>query len=466
MATETSARGYGASAHGGDDDPASSSPPIQLRFAEGGAQFGRRGVLLAGAAATVATGCDALRGEAVPEVPVWLNRPGGVLGVAYRKAITDRSKIVDLPYERGRPGLDVRGMRVFVGSQDGGLYAVDAPSGDVIWRFKTLGPVQSEPLYDRDEDCVYFGSADGALYKVKAENGDLIYRFSTNAEIARKVVIDEDTVFVTNANDTLVSLDRAGGKMRWYQHRTPAFGIEIGGHAGVAVGHGKAFTAFSDGVVMAYATSDGSEQWPTVDLTVEAASPDGQPPQYLDADTTPVLSTVADIDGMFVAHYEGGVYALEAETGRTLWRNDAVVGVNNLLLWEQRPHEGRPRAGTMGPDAPARRILVASSGRTGLWGLDPDDRGRILWRKKLPEGGISAPVQVSGAILVTTTRYGIFLVEPTQGAVIDGIEPGNEIAMTPAAHGQHAFVMTNGGVLLALVVQPPPGVERPPRAKG
>ncbi len=431
------------------------------------ARLGRR-TLVAGAGATaaaLATGCDALRGEAVPEVPVWLNRPGGVLGIAYRKAITDPTKIVDLPYERGRPGLDVRGMRVFVGSQDGGLYAVDAPSGDIIWRFETLGPVQSEPVYDREEDCVYFGSADGALYKVKAENGDLIYRFSTNAEIARRAVVHGDTVFITNANDTLVSLDRQTGKMRWYQHRTPAFGIEIGGHAGVAVDDVRAYTAFSDGVIMAYGTADGSEQWPTVDLTIEAASAEGQPPQYLDADTTPVLSTVAGTDGLFVAHYEGGVYALEAETGRTLWRNEAVVGANNLLLWEQPPHPGRPRVpnGELGPDAPARRVLVASSGRTGLWGLDPDDRGRILWRKKLPEGGISAPVQVAGAILVTTTRYGVFLVEPTQGAVIDGIEPGNEIAMTPAAHGQHAFVMTNGGVLLALVVQPPPGVVRPPR---
>jgi outer membrane protein assembly factor BamB len=151
---------------------------------------------------------------------------------------------------------------VFLPSQDGGLYAVDARSGDVIWRFKTLGPVQSEPVYDPEEDVVYFGSTDGALYKVTAQKGDLIYRFSTNAEIARRAVIADDTVFVTNANDTLVSLDRKTGKMRWYQHRTPAFGIEIGGHAGVAVGQGKAFTAFSEGVVMAYNTSDGARSGP------------------------------------------------------------------------------------------------------------------------------------------------------------------------------------------------------------
>ena len=35
--------------------------------------------MLAGTAAVLATGCDALRGEAVPENPVWLHRPGGAL---------------------------------------------------------------------------------------------------------------------------------------------------------------------------------------------------------------------------------------------------------------------------------------------------------------------------------------------------------------------------------------------------
>jgi hypothetical protein len=69
---------------------------------------------------------------------------------------------------------------------------------------------------------------------------------------------------------------------------------------------------------------------------------------------------------------------------------------------------------------------------------------------------------VAGALLVSTTRYGVFLVEPTRGGVIDGIEPGNEIAMTPAAHGNHAYVMTNGGELLAIVVHPP---VAPPKRK-
>jgi outer membrane protein assembly factor BamB len=419
---------------------------------------GRRALLLgAGAAVGLgAVGCESLSGEANPQMPIWTHRPGSVMSIFIRRNLTDPTRVKDLAYERGKPAIDWEHLRVFVGSADRGLYALDARDADILWRFETLGPVQSEPVYDPTEDVLYFGSMDGALYKVRADNGNLIYRFSTNGEVARPPVLDGDTVYVTNANDTLIAFDRKTGKLRWHQHRTPAYGIEVGGYAGVAVGHGKVYTAFSDGMVMAYSTKDGAEVWPTVDLTVEAASTEGQPPQYLDADTTPVLTRVGSSDAVILAHVEGGVYALDAEGGRQLWRNEQVTGANNLLLWEQPAHEGRPRPdGKPPPRYPARRVLIAASGRTGLWGLDVDT-GKTLWRKKLPEGGISAPVVIAAAILVTTTRYGMFLFAPLDGALIDGIQPGSDIAMTPATYGTKAYVMTNGGSFIGIVVSPPP----------
>ena len=113
----------------------------------------------------------------------------------------------------------------------------------------------------------------------------------------------------------------------------------------------------------------------------------------------------------------------------------------------------RPRDG-VGPDVPARKVLIAASGTTGLWGLSPED-GHELWRRKLPEGGMSAPVAVAGALLLSTSRYGLFLVSPLGGGVIDGIDLSGGLAMTPVAHGERAFVMTNGGSLLGLQVVPP-----------
>ncbi|AUX22757.1 hypothetical protein SOCEGT47_032670 [Sorangium cellulosum] len=398
------------------------------------------------------SGCGNVGVAAAPDAPLWLHHPGSALGITMRRDLTAETRKVGEAYERGRPEIDAPHRRVFVGSRDHGLYAVRADTMDVLWRFETVGPVQSEPLYDAASDSVYFGSNDGAVYKVRASDGALIYRFMTNAEVTRRPVLRDGVLYVTNANDTLIALDAATGAMRWHQHRTPAFGMEISGHAGPALGRDKVYAAFSDGVVAAYDLKNGSEQW-YMDLAGEAEQrAGGQTPKYLDTDTTPVFGQIGSSDVVFVAGYAGGVFALDAEDGGRVWVNEAAAGVTELLLWQQPAHA--PRSGG-GPIVPERKVLLASSGLTGLWAIDPAD-GRTIWHRELPEGGISAPVAFSGALLVTTTRYGIFLFSPLDGAVIDGIETGGGIAMTPAAYGRRAFVLTNGGALLSLDVEPPP----------
>jgi outer membrane protein assembly factor BamB len=73
----------------------------------------------------------------------------------------------------------------------------------------------------------------------------------------------------------------------------------------------------------------------------------------------------------------------------------------------------------------------------------------------VPEGGITAPVPIAGAILVGTTRYGLFLISPRNGKVIDAIDPGTGFAQTPAAFGGRAYAMSNAGQLYGVAVTPP-----------
>lgn len=433
---------------------------------EGAAENGVRGVgsvrarlglrLVLGVVAIGAmTGCDTLRGSATPESPTWLHHPGGVLSVAFRRDLTAaarRGPIME-EYERGRPELDTAHRRVFVGSSDHGLYALRADDATELWRFETMGAVQCEPLYDSAENVVYFGSNDGALYKVRADDGHLLFRFATNGEVARRPVLRDGMLFVMNANDTLLALDAKTGALKWTQHRTPAFGMEISGYAGPTVVGSRVFAAFSDGVVDVYSAADGAEQWSGgVDLAAEAEqTAGGEVPKYLDVDTTPVVDTIASGEVVFVASYAGGVFALDTDNGARAWVNEKATGVTELMLWKQPAHRATPR----GPETPARKILLASSGLTGLWGLDPNE-GRTLWHRSLPEGGLTAPVPVAGAVLVGTTRYGLFLFSPVDGALIDAIQTGSGFAMTPAAAGVRAFAMSNGGAFLGLLVAPPP----------
>jgi len=412
------------------------------------------------AAAVVATslmtatlGCDGLTTVANPEVPLWVNHPGNAISIATSRRLTAEARQIGEAYERGKPAIDPAHRRVFVGSSDHGLYALNAVNLETLWRFETAGAVQSAPLYVGAEDAVYFGSNDGAIYKLRAADGKMLWRFASNAEITREPLLYRGKLLAVNANDTLIAISPDTGKLHWYRHRQPAAGMEISGYAGCAVAGDFVYTAFSDGTVMAYRVDDGAEAWPgLVDLAADAEQARaGDDLRYLDVDTPPVVTKVGNTEAVIVASYEGGIYALDAASGERLWTNDAVTGATELTLYE-RP--AKPRGEGRAPQM--HRVLVAASGLTGLWGLSLDD-GAELWRRDLPTGGVTAAEPWMGALLVGTTRYGIFLVHPLDGGVLDGLHSGGAFVAAPAAYGRRAFMLSNDGMLLGLSIRPPQG---------
>jgi outer membrane protein assembly factor BamB len=401
---------------------------------------------------------DLFGGDRVnPEVPSWYNRPSGTMHVFVHRALTVAGRTTGEDWERGRPEIDPEHDRVFVGSSDRGLYALRAGDGSTMWRFETAGLVQSEPLYDPELDAVYFGSNDGALYCVRAATGQLVYRYDTGAEVARKPVLAGETVMFANASDYLFGADRRSGKTLWQVKRTPALGMEISGHAGPAYDPATnlVYMAYSDGHVIAYDSGNGAEKWTPVDLSAEAEQAGGEAPRYLDVDTTPIIDQHPQGHVVYVSSYAGGLYALDALTGSRVWSNDKVIGVTDLTLFSEPAHTPNPNGPDRnGPLVPATKLLLASSATTGLVGLDPFT-GRVVWRNKVPEGGVTAPAVIAGALLVGTTRYGLFLLSPRNGKVIDGLDLGTGFAQTPAAFGGRAYVMSNAGTLLGLGVEPP-----------
>jgi outer membrane protein assembly factor BamB len=415
-----------------------------------------RGLL---ALAVALAGCTTLAGgdRVNPDTPLWFSHPSWDMNIMFRRTLTIEGRKVGEEYEKGRPEIDAASNRVFVGSSDHGLYAVRAFDGSSIWRFETAGMVQSEPLYDPDLDMVYFGSNDGAMYAVHAQNAQLAWRFNVGVEINRKPVLHGDLlIFVTSA-DQLYAVNRNTGKTKWESRRTPALGMEIGSYGGPTADGSRVFVVYSDGHVGAYDVGDGKEKW-LIDLSADAEqASSGETQRWLDVDTTPAVVTTSAGKIVIVASYAGGVYALDQESGARIWTNNDARGVHEVVHWHERAHIPHPKGPDHdGPIVPARDIVFAASSSTGLWALDPEN-GHKIWRLPVPEGGITAPVAVAGAIAVGTTRYGLFLLSPINGKVIDGINLDTGFSVTPSASGNRLYAMTNAGTLLGLGIDPPLG---------
>ncbi len=64
---------------------------------------------------------------------------------------------------------------VYFGSGDGNLYALDASSGELRWRFKTGDVVHASPAFA--DGVLFFGSWDSYFYAVDAKTGKEKWRF-------------------------------------------------------------------------------------------------------------------------------------------------------------------------------------------------------------------------------------------------------------------------------------------------
>ena len=70
--------------------------------------------------------------------------------------------------------------KLYFGSSDHSLYALDLATGALKWRFKSDGRITSSPAVSGG--VVYFGSFDSSFYAVDAATGQLKWKFQTGGE--------------------------------------------------------------------------------------------------------------------------------------------------------------------------------------------------------------------------------------------------------------------------------------------
>jgi len=63
---------------------------------------------------------------------------------------------------------------LYAGSRDGWLYALDATTGDLVWKYQSDGPVLFSAAYS--DDLIYFASNDAHAYALDANDGQLVWR--------------------------------------------------------------------------------------------------------------------------------------------------------------------------------------------------------------------------------------------------------------------------------------------------
>lgn len=262
--------------------------------------------------------------------------------------------------------------RLFVGSDKGVVYAMDAKSGCVYWTFAADATVRTALTVAQGR--VYFGDVRAQAYAVDAMDGHLLWKTKVEqhalARITGSPTLHEGRLYVPVSSieevapanlkyacctfrGSLVALDAATGAVRWKQYtipdepkptRTSASGTQLHGPAGAAVwtaptidvqrkliyvgtGNGYADPAneFTDAVI-AFDLQTGARRW-VKQLTGgdgwnysctnpnKASCPEAHGEDY-DIGASPVLGK-----WLYVGQKSGLVYALDPDAaGKVVWQ--------------------------------------------------------------------------------------------------------------------------------------------------
>ncbi len=123
----------------------------------------------------------------------------------------------------------IAGGVIYIGNLDGFVYALDARSGALRWRFATAGAVTSTPLVAKGS--LYVGSHDGYLYALELPSAAdaqpaVRWKHPTGDWINSSARLADGVIYVGSNDRHVYALDAASGQQRWqFATKGPAIAI-------------------------------------------------------------------------------------------------------------------------------------------------------------------------------------------------------------------------------------------------
>lgn len=136
---------------------------------------------------------------------------------------------------------------------DGFLVAWDADTGRERWRFESE-PIESSPLLKGNR--LFIGSWDQGVYALNARNGKRIWRFSTDDQVNTSAAYWKGRIFIGSDGGTLYSLSAKTGKLLWSRSDAREFW-----YATPTVAYGRVYVGNTDGTMYVYGAKSGKLLW-------------------------------------------------------------------------------------------------------------------------------------------------------------------------------------------------------------
>lgn len=359
----------------------------------------------------------------------------------------------------------VVGGRIFIGSGSGGVYSLDARSGCTYWKYTAGAPVRGAISVGKvgAKTVAYVGDLKANVHALDAGTGELLWKVKLDdhpvARITGAPVFYGGRLYVPVSSieeasamspgyecckfrGSIVALDAASGKQIW-----------------------KSYSVVDPPTAVAK-TATGVQQWGPAGAAIWSAPTIDPKKKIVYAATGNSYTNVS-------INTSDAILAFDMESGSLLWSRQ-VQPKDNFTMGCGRgancPEDRGPDydfgSSPILRDLPGgKRVLVCGQKSGIVWGLDPDQRGKVLWQTRVGQGsalgGIewgstadreNAYVAVSDVMAESGKPGGLHAVRLTTGEKVWSAPPP-ELHCTAGAKGcnsaQSAAISSIPGVVFS-----------------
>lgn len=289
--------------------------------------------------------------------------------------------------------------RLYVGSRSGAVYALDARSACVHWRYQADAPVKNSVILgeievaEANRQVAFFGDLAGNAYAVDAADGTLLWRrkvddFPSAALTGSFMLAAGQLLVPVTANEStaaaardavccvfrgsVVALDPATGAEQWRRHTIADVPRKTGENS-----LGNATFGPAGATVWSAPTFDERQQVVYVGTGENSSGP---------ATTTSDAILAIDIKTTAIRwSYQG--YAGDA------WNMSCGTSDQVNCPSNPGPDYDMGSSPSLTTFADGRRVLIAAQKSGVVHALDPDAAGKLLWQRQVAKGGVLGGIE-------------------------------------------------------------------------
>jgi outer membrane protein assembly factor BamB len=193
-------------------------------------------------------------------------------------------------------GAALAGGIVYIGSDDGHVYAFEAASGRPVRKFPTSGAVSGGVA--AANGMLFAGSADHHVYAFHVGTGERAWAYPTGGPVSCTPAVDSKTVYIGSDDHNVYAIDAGTGRAAW--HYATGGKVRSGPQLGSQLYSGYLYVGSEDGYLYGLGT-DGRLQW-----RFRAGSPVTGGPLY-------------GLNGVYVGDASGHVFSMYGTGPPAIW---------------------------------------------------------------------------------------------------------------------------------------------------